>query len=327
MECRRSRPAISTATGTQKWMSVRMLVRREGGGEEFSIFVGGGNVRCRRYFRTKIPIWPMREMRAGKMPALRHTERGLRTWGAAVLRPYRMSTGPDACGEGADGGEVEFFVELDGGAILRGDREREFAKFHGAQRFGGSLHEHAAEAVALVAGEDADLRGVADAWRDFAGEHGGDEFVAARLAQNEGSAGNKLSAAGKQDDVLEEAQGAGAAAVLVVDLAIDVIGVGQINQFGARLEKAVIPAIEAHARGRAGLRIGIPMQIEEHELAGVQLEALLAQGMVHRTAEGHELRFDARQMRKRAHGEEHFFEQAAADIGLRKARGDVQAAD
>src|SRR5579864_8749625 len=142
----------------------------------------------------------MRETRAGKMRALRHTERGLRTWGAAVLRPYRTSTGPDACGEGADGGEVKFFVELDGGAVLCGYGKGEFAKFHRAQRFGGSLHQHAAEPVALVAGKHADLRGVANARRSLAGEDGGDEFVAAGLAQNEGSAGNKLSAAGKQDD-------------------------------------------------------------------------------------------------------------------------------
>jgi hypothetical protein len=30
------------------------------------------------------------------------------------------SAGPDTCGEGADGGEAEAFVELDGGAIFGG---------------------------------------------------------------------------------------------------------------------------------------------------------------------------------------------------------------
>src|SRR5712671_3327075 len=110
--------------------------------------------------------------------------------------------------------------------------------------------------MALVAGEDANLRRVADARRDFAGEHGGDEFVAAGLAQDEGRSGYKLAATRKKDDVLEEAQRAGSAAILIIDLAIDVIRVGQINQFCARLEKAIVPAVHAHARGSsAGMRV------------------------------------------------------------------------
>src|SRR5712692_10643459 len=202
--------------------------------------------------------------------------------------PTRMLlAGPDAGGEGVDGGEVEFFVEPDGGAVLRGYGEGEFAEFHGAQGFGGGLHQHAAEAVSLIAWEDADLRGVADAGGNFAGEDGGDEFVAARLAKNKRSAGNELAAAGKENDVFEEAQGASAAAILVVDLAIDVIRVRQINQFGALLEEAVVPAVEAHAGGGAGPRFGIAVQVEQHELSGVELEALLAQRGVDRTAEGH----------------------------------------
>ena len=39
---------------------------------------------------------------------------------------------PDTGGEAADGGEVKIFVELDGGTILCGDSEGEFAKLHGA---------------------------------------------------------------------------------------------------------------------------------------------------------------------------------------------------
>src|SRR6266853_4595018 len=85
----------------------------------------------------------------------------LRTWGAACCAPTNESLPwPNAGGEAADGGEVKIFVELDGGAILRGDGEGEFAKFHGAQGFSGSLHEHAAEAMALVSRQHTDLRGV-----------------------------------------------------------------------------------------------------------------------------------------------------------------------
>src|SRR6266849_2754788 len=49
--------------------------------------------------------------------------------------------------------------------------------------------------------------------------------------------------------------------------------------------------------------------------------------MVHRAAEGHKLRLDPRKLRKRPHGVEHFLQKAAADIRLRKTRGDVQSSD
>ena len=58
--------------------------------------------------------------------------------------------------------EAEFLVELDSGVVVRCYRQRQFPEFHGAQGAGGSLHEHAAEAVSLVAGQDANLGGVAD---------------------------------------------------------------------------------------------------------------------------------------------------------------------
>ncbi len=59
----------------------------------------------------------------------------------------------------------------------------------------------------------------------------------------------------------------------------------------------------------------------------IKFETLLAQRVVDRAAEGHELRFDARKLRERAHGKEHFLEKAAADIGLGEAGGNVEAAD
>ena len=112
----------------------------------------------------------------------------------------------------------------------------------------------AAEPVPLKAGLDADLRGVADAVGHFAGEHGADKFVAAGMAQDEGSAGLKLATTGQQNNVLQEFQRAVARAVLIVDVAIDVIRIRQVNQLGARLEVTVVPAVEAQtgidARGR-----------------------------------------------------------------------------
>jgi hypothetical protein len=44
--------------------------------------------------------------------------------------------GPDAGGEGADGGEAKLFVELDGGAVFGCNRQGQLPEIHGAQRFG-----------------------------------------------------------------------------------------------------------------------------------------------------------------------------------------------
>src|SRR5258707_3605456 len=236
-------------------------------------------------------------------------------------------TRPNTRSEGLNGAEAEFFIELDGGVVVRSYGQRQFPEFHGAKGFGGSLHEHAAEAMPLVAGQHADLRGVADTGGDFAGENAGDEIVAAGLVKNEGCAGHELAATGKQNDVLQKFQRAGAAAVLVVDLAVDVTGVSQINQLGARLEVAVIPAVEAHARGSAGFRFVQLLQIQKHELARIEVKSLVEQGRVNGAAEGHELRFDAREVRDGAHGVKHLFEQAAADGILRELGRDIQAAD
>jgi len=251
----------------------------------------------------------------------------------APLRPGHPNNfddalaGPDAGGEGFDGAEAEFFVEADGGFVVGGDGEREFLEFHGAQGLDGGEHEHAAEAVALVAGQDANLRGVAHAGRDLAGEDRADELVAAGLAQDERGAGDKLTAAGKQDDVFQETQRAGTAAILVVDFAVHVIGVGKIDELGARIEEAVVPTVEAHS-GRGGCAwLRKRRQIEQHELASVEAEAVLLERAVHRATERHELGFDASELGKSAHTEEQLFEEEAADGSLIVARRNVEAAD
>src|SRR6266851_7016867 len=186
------------------------------------------------------------------------------------------------------------------------------------------------KSISCSAGPDASgegFDGVAAAGRDLAGEDSGDEFVAAGLVEDEGCARHELAAARQQDDVLQEFQGPGAAAVLVVDLAIDVICVGQIDQFGARLEVAVVPTRETHAVGGARLGLRQFLEIEEHELARVKVKALVEQRRVHGAAERHELGFNARQVRNRAHGEEHLFKETPADGSLREFGRDVEAAD
>jgi len=96
------------------------------------------------------------------------------------------------------------------------------------------------------------------------------------------------------DDVFQEFQGPVARPVLIVDLAIDVIRIGEINQFGAGFEITVIPAVQPQAGIDACGPFALVLQFEEHELARVQAKALFAQRVVDGAAEGHELRFDVR---------------------------------
>src|SRR5882672_3951790 len=105
--------------------------------------------------------------------------------------------------------------------------------------------------------------------------------------QNERGSLYKLTAAGQQNDVFQKLQRARAAPVLVIDLAIDVIRVSQIDQLGTRLEVAVIPAVEAHASRSFGIRLVRLMQIQEHELTRVEVKSLVEQRRVHRAAKGH----------------------------------------
>src|SRR5271155_5836615 len=99
-----------------------------------------------------------------------------------------------------------------------------------APRLGGLFHERAADAVALVAGHDADLGGMADAFEDGRSKDHGDEAVAADRAHEEGSLGEKLAAAGEDDNVSQEFHAAGFGAVLVVDFAVYMIRVGQLDE-------------------------------------------------------------------------------------------------
>src|SRR5260370_37248953 len=56
--------------------------------------------------------------------------------------------------------------------------------------------------------------------------------------------GLKLSAAGQDDDVLQKTQRARFAAILVIDFAVNVIRVGELDQPRARFEVAVVPPLE-----------------------------------------------------------------------------------
>ena len=153
------------------------------------------------------------------------------------------------------------------------------------------------------------------------------QLIAARLVQKERRTRYKLPTARQQDNVLQEFQRARAAAILVVDFAVHVIGVCQINELGARIKVAVVPLGQAQACGSPRLRFRYFVQIEEHELARVEAKALVEQRRVHRPAKRHELGLNTREVWDRAHRVEHFFEQPAAQSFLRKLAGNVEPTD
>ena len=166
-----------------------------------------------------------------------------------------------------------------------------------------------------------------DARRDFAREHGGHEFIAARFMKDKRRARNKLAASGQQNNVLQKFQRPGAAAILIIDFAVHMIRVSQVNELCTGLKVAVIPSSEPQTTRSARFRFRYFVQIQKHELARVQPKAAIEQRGIHGAAEGHELRFDAHEMRDRAHRVQHFFEQPAPQSFLCKFAGDVQATD
>src|SRR5256884_8312201 len=119
----------------------------------------------------------------------------------------------------------------------------------------------------LKTGQDADLGGVTDTGGDFAGQNGGHQFVASGLVEDKRCPGNKLAASRQQNNVLEKLQRPRAAAILVVDFAVHVIGIGQVNQPGARFEVAVVSASKPQGTRRTPLLFRPFLEIEEHELA------------------------------------------------------------
>ena len=185
--------------------------------------------------------------------------------------PLRL---PDACRKFLDRAKSEVFVELHGGSVHAGDRERKRFVAPAAQRLNGAFHQGAADAVALIAGHHADLRGVAHSFGDGGGEHHADGAVARRGTHQERSFGQKLAAAGQQHDIAQKFHAAGFAAVLIVDLAVHVIGIGQLDQPRGGFECTVGPRFEAQAarkRLAAEPRFG---ESQQHELPRVQVEIL-----------------------------------------------------
>ena len=128
----------------------------------------------------------------------------------------------------------------------------------------------------------------------------------------------------------------GFAAVLVVDFAVGMVGVRQLNQARAGGEKTVLPAFQAksgngrrHEAVRPGLRRsgrGGRAQIQQHEMAWVEPKALAHERRPQIEAEGNQLRLDAFQAGQLPQDLQRVIEQFLRDAQLRPARGNEQAA-
>src|SRR5262249_58147316 len=105
-----------------------------------------------------------------------------------------------------------------------------------------------------------------------------------------------------------------------------VICIGQLDQPRAGFEVSVLPTLESQPDGkrRAGGR-GFGER-QQHELPGVESKTLLDQNSVQGTAEGHQLRLDALDVRNAAKAFEHLAQQYLADRELWVARRDKQPA-
>jgi len=219
------------------------------------------------------------------------------------------------------------FVEADGRRIDAGHGERNGFVIAAAQGLDGTFHQRAADSISLMAGHHADLGGVADAFGDGGSENHADRAVAGRGTHQEAGFGQELPAAGEQHDVAEEFHSAGFGAVLVVDIAVDVIGVSELNQARGRFEGAIVPGLEAQAAGNLlGGEAGLGER-QQHELAVVQPEILRKENGVELSAEGHQLGFDAVEARNGVQRGDHFGDEFFGDGFLRELRGDVEAAD
>ena len=152
------------------------------------------------------------------------------------------------------------------------------------------------------------MRGVAHAFGDGGGEHHANGRVRMYRADEERRFREELAAAGEDDDVAQEAQAAGFAAILVVNFAVDFVGVGEVDKAGAGFKAAIGPAVEAKA-GREGFVVEVGCgEVEKHELAAVETEVLSEVDGIESGAKGHELGFDAADARDGAQSLEHFGE-------------------
>ena len=170
-------------------------------------------------------------------------------------------------------------VEGDGALVLLGDGEGEFGEAAGGEIVIAAAQQMLADAVAVEFGQGADLGDVADVVADAGAEQDSDAGLGGTVDGDEGGDRVEDSAAGKADDVVEEAERAGDGAVLVVDVAIDVSGVGGGDDGGGGLVVVFGPAVKfdlgRQRAGGLGQGIGDGQRKEE---AAVAAEAFAQEG-------------------------------------------------
>jgi len=114
-----------------------------------------------------------------------------------------------------------------------------------------------ANAGIAVFGKGADLGDVSDIGADARAEQDSDAGVGGTVESDERGGWIEDSAAGKANDVVQKAQGAGDGAVLVVDVAIDVSAIGGGDDVGGRLVVNLAPAMNLNLAGKRADRRGV----------------------------------------------------------------------
>src|ERR1700722_1008074 len=158
---------------------------------------------------------------------------------------------PNSCGEFFHRVKSKLLVKPHGAFVAGSYRKRYLRKAAHAQGLQRRFHQAATETPALVSGHGADLRGVADSFGHLRIQDHADQMVFMRSAQHKRSLRLKLSAAGQDNNVFQETQRTGFAAVLVVNFTIHVICIGKLDQARARLKIAVVPALQDQSSARS----------------------------------------------------------------------------
>ena len=116
--------------------------------------------------------------------------------------------------------------------------------------------------MALVAGQDAHLRCMPHAFFHRRSKNHADQAISGGRTHEERSFRQELSASRQNHDVAKEFHSARFGAVLIVDIAVNVIGVGKLNQFGARNRTRGRSTARCEKRAREAFRSASHLQDE-----------------------------------------------------------------
>ena len=167
----------------------------------------------------------------------------------------RLGLIPDHGVEAMGDAEAVLLVEAACAVIAFGDGERKTSDSGRLKAKDAVIEQRRAETEAAQRGADAELRDVRGVLADARAEdHGEDVWRArvggTRVAQYPGALGVEDAAAGEAHDVVEETLRAVNAAVLVVDAAVDVADVGEMDELGGGLIERGLPGFERDAGGQ-----------------------------------------------------------------------------